>query len=281
MIDLHTHSIFSDGADTPEELIKKADNIHLQAIALTDHDTVNGCNVFQQEALKYPHIIAVNGCEFSVDHPATIEILALNIKDLSPYISYQTQLKKNREEACLNRIKKLVDLGFSITFEDVAFDTNGVLRPLLAKPHIVNFLYDTKQIPNKEFGYKRLLNKGCPAYVKQHSPSPKEIIDFIHQTGAVSILAHPCLIHLKGQDLFHEIKALKKLGLQGIEVQHSDMSVAEMSLYLEIADELNLLKSGGSDYHGENAHLGVHLGIGKGQLNIPLNYLEQIILASS
>lgn len=280
MIDLHTHSVFSDGADTPAELLKKAHQIGLEGIALTDHDTVNGCPSFQEEALKYPHITAVNGCEFSVDHPATIEIIALNIKDLSPYIERQRLLKEYREEACKNRIKKLTELGFSISFEDVAFNEKGDLRPLLAKPHIVNFLYQTKQIPDKETGYKKLLNKGCPAYVKQKSPTPKEIIDFIRQTGAVSILAHPCLIHLKGQDLYNEIKTLKQQGLQGIEVQHSDMTADEMTLYSQMADDLNLLKSGGSDFHGENAHYGVHLGIGKGQINIPYVYLERIIEAS-
>ena len=280
MIDLHTHSYFSDGADSPEELLKKANNIGLTGLALTDHDTVEGCPSFQKEALKYPNIKAINGCEFSVDHPATIEIIALNIQDLSPYLERQRLLKTYRLEACEERINKLKKLGYSITLNDVIYDAQGKLRPLIAKPHIVNFLYQTKQIADKETGYKKLLNKGCPAYVKQKSPSPEEIISFIRETGAVSILAHPCLIHLKGQDLYEEIKRLKEKGLQGIEVQHSDMSLNEMTLYNEMADELGLLKSGGSDYHGENAHYGVHLGIGKGQVKLPHEYLKKIISAS-
>ena len=280
MIDLHTHSYFSDGADSPEELLKKANDIGLTGLALTDHDSVEGCPSFQKEALKYPNIKAINGCEFSVDHPATIEILALNIQDLSPYYERQRILKSYRIEACKERIKKLSKLGFSITFDEVAYDEQGNLRPLLAKPHIVNFLYNTKQIPDKETGYKKLLNKGCPAYVKQKSPSPEEIINFIRETGAVSILAHPCLIRLKGQDLYLEVKRLKDKGLQGIEVQHSDMSLEEMKLYNKMADDLGLLKSGGSDYHGENAHPGVRLGIGKGQVKLPHEYLKKIISAS-
>lgn len=279
MIDLHTHSYFSDGADSPKDLIEKAARIGLSAIALTDHDTVDGCTMFQEAALKHPQLTAVNGCEFNVDHPAVIEIIALNIKDLSPYFERQRLLKTYREEACRQRIEKLTKLGFSLTFEDVAFDKNGKLRPLLAKPHIVNFLYNTKQIAAKEIGYKELLNKGCPAYVEAKAPSPEETLDFIKQTGAVSILAHPCLIRLNECELFDEIKRLKKYGLQGMEVWHSDMSKEQSSLYENWADELNLLKSGGSDYHGENAHPGVQLGVGRGQLNISNIYLERILNA--
>ena len=156
MIDLHTHSCFSDGSDTPAELLKKANEIGLKGLALTDHDSVEGCPSFQEEALKYPNITPINGCEFSVDHPATIEILALNITDLAPYKTQQEILKTHRIQACIERIEKLTALGYSIKFEDVAYDEQGILRPLLAKPHIVNFLYQTKQIPDKETGYKKL-----------------------------------------------------------------------------------------------------------------------------
>lgn len=279
MIDLHTHSCFSDGADTPKELLKKAQELSLTGLALTDHDTVEGCFSFQEEAKNYPNVMAINGCEFTTDFFVNVEIIALNIKDLSPYIDRQNMLKKYRKEACLERIEKLNDLGYSLSFEEVAVDEKGKMRPLLAKPHIVNFLFSTGQIKEKEFAYKKLLNKGCPAYVKQKSPTVAETIDFIRQTGAVSILAHPCLLGLQKGELFEVVKSFKKLGLQGIEVAHSDMSVEEMTLYSQMADDLNLLKSGGSDYHGENAHYGVHLGVGKNNLNIPHDYLEAILEA--
>lgn len=281
MIDLHTHSCFSDGSDTPQELIQKAIDIQLEAIALTDHDTVDGCPHFQEEASKHQNIIAINGCEFTIDHPKNIEIIALNIKNLSPYFERQKMLKEYRNEVAQQRIYKLQNLGFKISFEDILYDEIGQKRTQLAKPHIVNFLHKTKQIPDTKTGYKKLLNKGCPAYVKAKAPTAKDTIDFIRQTGAVSILAHPCLIELKGEDLFNEIKELKKYGLQGIEVMHSDMTEDEMTFYHHIADELNLLKSGGSDFHGENAHYGVKLGVGRGQVNLPCQYLNDIISASN
>lgn len=281
MIDLHTHSTFSDGENTPTELVEQAHTIGLTAIALTDHDTVGGCKELQQAAQKYPDLLAINGCEFKVDHPADIEIIALNIGDLSPYAERQKTLLKNREETSRQRLEKLNKLGYHITWEDIAYDDNGNKRNAIIKPHIVNFLLATGQIKDKDFAYKQLLDEGCPAYVKSIAPTVEDTIDFIRSTGAVSILAHPCLIKLKGQDLFNEIARLQKCGLQGIEVEHSDMSTDEMREYKQIADTLGLLKSGGSDFHGKNAHYGVELGFGKGQVNLPHEYIEKIIQASN
>ena len=280
MIDLHTHSIFSDGANTPTELVELAHNIGLTALALTDHDSVNGCEQLQKAAEEYPDLLVINGCEFNANHPARMEIIALNITDLKPYYEIQKNLIKERENACQARLEKLQKLGYNIKWENIAFDEQGRKRSTLAKPHIVNYLFDTKQITDKEKVYKELLDVGCPAYVEAKSPSVEEIIDFIRQTGAVSILAHPCLIKLNEQDLYNEISRLKKAGLQGMEVQHSDMTIDDIKKYQSWADELGLLKSGGSDFHGKNAHQGIKLGVGRGQLNIPHEYIEKIIAAS-
>ncbi len=280
MIDLHTHSTFSDGSDTPEELIEQAHNIGLTAIALTDHDSVSGCEKLQKAAKKYPELLAINGCEFNVDHPVDIEIIAMNITRLEPYIERQKMLQQYRKEACLTRIEKLQKAGYHITFEDIAYDETGQKRTTFVKPHIVNFLAQTGQLDDKESAYKTLLGKDGVAYVKIKAPDAKDTIDFIRQTGAVAILAHPCLIKLSKQDLFNEISRLKKLGLQGIEVQHSDMNNDDIKYYNSVAENLGLLKSGGSDFHGWSAHYGIKLGTGRGQLNIPHEYIEKIIAAS-
>lgn len=280
MIDLHSHSTFSDGEKTPRELVAMAHNIGLSALALTDHDTVSGCQELQQAAQKYPDLLAINGVEFKVDHPADIEIIALNVSNLNPYLTREKMLLKNREETSYQRVEKLSQLGYHIAWENVAYDEFGNKRKAIAKPHIVNYLLASGQIDDKEFAYRQLLDEGCPAYVKAKAPTAEETIDFIRSTGAVSILAHPCLIHLKGQDLFNEITRLKKCGLQGMEVEHSDMSIDEVREYNQIADTLGMLKSGGSDYHGQNAHPSVELGFGKGDLNIPDEYIDKIIAAA-
>ena len=281
MIDLHTHSTFSDGENTPTQLIEMAHNIGLTAIALTDHDVVSGCVELQSAAQKYPDLLAINGCEFKVDHPATMEIIALNIQNLAPYLERQNHLIQARKKACMQRLEKLNKLGYHIKWEDVAFDKNNQPRKNFAKPHIVEFLLSSGQIKDRSFAYNQLLDKGCPAYVELNAPSPEETIDFIRQTGAVSVLAHPCLIRLKGQDLYNEVSRLQKCGFQGIEVHHSDMTKEQMEEYCQMADALGLLRSGGSDFHGEGELPEVKLGIGRGQVNIPHQYIERIIAASN
>ena len=281
MIDLHTHSTFSDGENAPSVLVEQASKIGLRAIALTDHDNVGGCFELQQAAQKYPSLLALAGCEFSVDHPANMEIIALNITNLDPYLERQKIMQQNRMNACFQRVEKLQKLGYHITWDDVLYDENKNQRKTIVKPHIVNFLFETGQIKDQEYAYRELLDKGCPAYVELKSPQPEEVIDFIRSTKAVAVLAHPCLIKLKRQDLFNEIARLQKCGLQGMEVQHSDMTADEMAEYNQIADTLGLLKSGGSDFHGKNTHPGVELGFGKGNLNIPDEYVEKIIQAST
>ena len=209
-----------------------------------------------------------------------MEIIAMNIKNIEPYYERQIKLLTYRENACYARIEKLQKLGYYIEWDNIAYDEKGNKRKTFTKPHIVNYLFKTKQITNKDMAYKTLLGRGCPAYVETEAPTVEETIDFIRQTGAVSILAHPCLIELNTNDLYNEIIRLKKCGLQGIEVQHSDMTMNDINKYKNWADEIGLLKSGGSDYHGYNAHYGIKLGVGRNQLNIPYEYIEKIIEAS-
>ena len=277
MIDLHTHSIFSDGTDTPTQLVQRAVRLEIEAIALTDHDVVDGCSELQEAAQKYPHLTAINGTELGVDHPANVEIIALCISDLTPYLERQKRLLELRRHANIQRVELLKKAGFKISWNDVSFDENGEERSVIAKPHIAQFLFKTAQVKDCEFVYKNLLAKGCPAYVKKQEPTLEETLDFISQTGAVSILAHPCLMRLTGNDLFNEIKYFKQKGLDGMEVYHSDCTEEQMKEYNQMADDLGLLKSGGSDYHGQNAHPGVELGVGRKNLNIPKRFLERIL----
>lgn len=280
MIDLHTHSYFSDGSDSPEQLVQKAHNMGLYALALTDHDVVDGCPELLAAGKKFNDARVIMGSELGVDHPAGMEIIALNIKDLAPYQERQRQLIEIRNNANRERIAKLNECGFAISWQDVAFDENGAPRKLVGKPHIAEAMFKKGYVTSKDEVYSKYLAKGCPAYAKKHDPDTRQTIDFIRQTGAVAILAHPCLIRLKGLDLFNEVKRLQSWGLQGIEVMHSDMTPDQMREYNEMADTLGLLKSGGSDYHGAKAHPDVELGTGRGNLNIPNAFIDRILKAS-
>ena len=276
MIDLHTHSTSSDGTYSPSELIEEACLIVLKALALTDHDVVDGLEEFQRAAQKHPELITVNGCELGVKFKTHVEILALNIKDFAPYLERQEKLLEIRRQTNLKRIELLNKAGVPIRYEDVAFDEKGQKRNMVSQPHFAEWLLKNGFIQSEREAYTRFLGKECPAYVKKPDPDLEETIRFIADSGAVPSMAHPYLERLEKNELFELLKELKSYGLRGIECYHSDQTPEQTRLYLNMARDLGLLVSGGSDYHGK-AHPDVHMGVGKGNLNIPDMLLEPIL----
>lgn len=272
MIDLHTHSTASDGFLNPKELLDLALKTKLEALALTDHDAVSGLEELHKFA-KNKKIEIINGAELSVYYPNTdMEILAINIpnKSLNAFKEYQNNELNRRKKITNRRIHLLQLAGFDITYEDVAFDTNKIERTQIRRPHFVDVLLKKGYIKTTEEAYKKIFAKGGPARVENKPKSVKEVISFIKDNGAKAILAHP--IHTKKEDkkLYQMIKRLKSYGLDGIEVFHSSHPQAERIKYLNIIRDLNLITTGGSDYHGGTAHPDNKLGTGKNNnLNIP------------
>lgn len=268
MIDLHTHSTFSDGTYTPEEILQEADQSHISIIALTDHDCVSGIPDFQKEAIKYPNLTVINGSELAADHPiAEIEIIALNIQNLTPFQQRQGALIQKRFNNTHKRAEILTRLGMKISFDDIAKDENGQLRSLIAKPHVVAALLKKGYIQNRAEGFALLSETGA-AYIPKKDPDLKETIDLIKENDAIAILAHPIHTKVAGQELYELVATLKKMGLDGIEIFHSDHTYEQMLDYFEIAQQLRLFVSGGSDFHGKNKP-DIRLGVGKGNLNTP------------
>ena len=276
MIDLHTHSTSSDGTLSPTELIEEANRLGLKALALTDHDVIDGLEEFQKAAQKYPALTAVNGCELGVKFKTHIEILALNIKDFVPYRERQQKLLEIRHQTNLKRIELLNKIGIPIRYEDVAFDEKGQKRNMVSQPHFAQWLLEKGFIQTEREAYTRFLGKSCPAYVKKDDPDLKETVEFIAQTGAVPVMAHPYLARLEENELFELLKELKSYGLRGIECYHSDQTQEQTRLYLNMARDLGLLVSGGSDYHGM-AHPDTHMAVGRGNLHIPDMLLDPIL----
>ena len=202
MIDLHSHSTASDGQLSPSALVDKAVRIGLSALALTDHDVVSGLDEFQKQADLYPKFKAINGCELGAKHYANIEIIALDIPDITPFAEREKKLIDIRNNANKERLEKLASLGMKIDYDEIAFDENGKVRTLIGKPHIVDAMLKHGYISEHAEGYKKYLNKGCPAYVKKQDPDWKETISFIKENGAVAVLAHPRFTGLDGKDLF-------------------------------------------------------------------------------
>ena len=270
MIDLHMHSLFSDGTLSPEELMNKIAEKKLAAVALTDHDSVLGCAEFAKAAEKYK-IATMHGSECSVDYPkVSMEIVALDIpeRNLSAFVDFQKNMTDERIRVAEERIKLLAKANIFIDRDEVFFDENGKPRNQIGKPHIVAAMLKKGYIKEWNEGFEKYLNKGMLAYVPKNEPLYKEVISFINDNGAVAFLAHPIHTKKSGNNLFELIKELKFYGLKGIEVFHSDHNKDLKDDYLKMIKELNMISAGGSDYHG-GAHPDVDIGCGKGDLKIP------------
>ena len=270
MIDLHMHSLYSDGMYSPDGLMSKVAEKRLKAVALTDHDSISGCLEFAKAGEKHK-VLTIHGSELSVNYPkVSMEIVALDIpeKNLSAFAEFQKTMKAERVRVTEERLKLLDNMGMHIDRNEVFFDENGNPRNQVGKPHVVQALLKHGYINNWDEGFVKYMNKGCPAYVSKNEPLFKDVIAFVSDNGAVPILAHP--IHTKkvGKDLFELIKELKSCGLAGIEVFHSDHNKELKFEYLEMIKELKLISAGGSDFHG-GAHPDVDLGCGKGDLKVP------------
>lgn len=269
MIDLHCHSTASDGTDSPSQIIEKAHEIGLKAIALTDHDVVDGLEEFQTAAQKYPDLWAINGVELAVDgHEAPIEILALDIQNLEPFRKRQKMLIDYRNEAHKERIHLLNKLGIEISLEEIYLNPDGSHRTLVGRPHIAAVLIKKGYVQSYEEAFEKYLGKGAPAYVHKKNPPLRETIEFICENNAVASLAHPIHTKLEDSELFALLKQMKDYGLQAMECYHSDQTDAETRKFLAMSEKLGLFSTGGSDYHG-SVHPDVELRRGKGDLNMP------------
>lgn len=264
--DLHTHSVYSDGTYTPAQLLREAEELGLSAIALTDHNTVSGLPDFLAAAEK-SSVEAIAGAEFSVDYYGTeLHILALGLRpDAFGQVTdlmQQYHIRKDRSNREL--VEALNRAGFSLDYDAIKASTpkGEVNRALIAAA-----LLKSGYVSSVQEAFQKLLNPSCGYYTPPKRYEPAQILDFIRDLGAVSVLAHP-LLNLSPERLRQFLEEMRACGPVGMEVFYSSYSPEETAIACAIADEFGLLYSGGSDFHGANKpHIG--LGIGKGNLKIP------------
>ena len=270
--DLHIHSIYSDGTCSPEEIIDLAIKHKISAIALTDHNAIDGL----------PHLISassgknidiVTGTEFSVDYNGKeLHLLALFIKP--EFFNKISDLMKGwideKEQSNINLVKALVQAGFDISYDEIKAATpNGKIN----RAHVATAMLKKGYVTSVEEAFKTYLSKDGVYYKEPHRTDVFEMLDFITSIGAVSVLAHPFL-NLSKDELQIFLPLAKQRGLIGMECYYSlyDTETTSASLYL--ADKFQLLKSGGSDFHGLRKP-DIDLGVGKGNLKVPYEwYLE-------
>lgn len=271
--DLHTHSNFSDGTDTPTELIKKAEAANLAAVALTDHNSISGLSEFLS-ASKDSKVIGVPGAEFSTEHNGKeLHVVGLFIHEAhyQKVRDFCDSVRKSKENSNRLLIENLMNAGYNVKYEELVSyaQSDNINRAVIA-----GYLIERGIIKDRKEAFSTLLAKDGGYYVPSKRPSTYETIQFIKSIGAVAVLAHPFL------DMnYEEVKAFlpeaKKYGLDAIETDYSTYDGYETNCAKELASENGLSFSGGSDYHGKAKTL-IRLGVGKGNLKVPMSYYKEL-----
>ncbi len=271
--DLHTHSVFSDGRNTPAELVCMAEKIGLSAIALCDHNTVLGLPEFVHAA-KGKNVEAVTGVEFSVDYIGTeLHLLALYVpmQRLDEYTAYLDKPLKSKEEGNKLMIASLRKAGYMVDYDKIlASSPSGGFN----RVHVANALIELGVISSVDEGFETILSVKAGHYKPPMRLDVFETIKFILDTGAVPVLAHP-LLNLTVSELRDFLDKAVKCGLVGMETDYSEYSVEETEISVSMANEFRLVRSGGSDFHGDNKP-DIKLGVGRGNLSVPFEYAERI-----
>jgi len=247
-IDLHTHSIYSDGSSTPAELIAMAVANGLEGLALTDHDTVEGVEEVQRLG-KQAGITILTGVEISTTlRQYTLHILGYGIDPSDPGLhQWLLPLQQGRAKRNAAILKKLQDLGIAITAEEISkISCCGQT----GRPHIARLLIEKGVVDTFDAAFRQYLGRNKLAWESRFSYSAAETIDMIHRSGGLAVLAHPGTLDQEMRVQSMVIRELALRGLDGIELYYPSHSRKILKKLKAIAAQNNLIVTGGSDFHG-------------------------------
>lgn len=254
MIDLHSHTAASDGQHAPAELVRLAHAAGVRQLAVTDHDTVGGL-AEAQAAGKALGVEVLPGIELSaVLNGREVHILGHFIDPADQTLrSMSVDLRTERRQRMERMIAKLGQLGLPVTMAEVEAFSGG---ENLGRPHLARALVERGWVRDVKEAFDRFLGNGKPACVEREKVEATDAIALIHGAGGTATLAHPGVSKVER----HELEALAKAGLDGIEAYHSDHNPSVREKFLGIARELELVPTAGSDFHGEAVAPNRHLG---------------------
>ncbi|MDR1248173.1 MAG: PHP domain-containing protein [Treponema sp.] len=278
MIDLHTHSRASDGSLTPSELIRAAKEQGLTAIALTDHDTIDGLEEAREEAVRQG-IEFIPGIEFDVGHePVAVNgefhLLGLGIDHIGPgFRETLGEIWRKREDRNLRILERIrEELGINVDYGEVRAISGG---GALGRPHFATLLVNRGIVKNRGQAFSKYLGKGRPLYIAKEKLEFTLALRMIREAGGIPVLAHPMSLYIAWGRLPQFIAELAALGLAGIEAWHPTAKVRACKRLEELGKSLGLYITAGSDFHG-NSRPDRKLGITAGERKIEASYLDSI-----
>ncbi len=273
MIDLHTHSTFSDGSFTPEQLAFEAARCGLSAIALTDHDNIEGIDRFMAACHKH-EVRGVAGVEISLDFPnGSMHLLGYFIDHHNQALAQHIQqLKTGRAYRNQKILEQIQAMGMPITMQEVAAFAG---EDNVGRLHFAQALVARGYVRSRDEAFDRYLAKGKPGYASRPRLTPADGVEIIRSAGGLAALAHPFTLALDKQALDDLVGDLAQAGLQGIEVIYPQHNPKQIKQYRDLASKFNLVVTGGTDFHGA-AMPDIKLGSGFGNFSVPDSVLEEL-----
>ncbi len=276
MIDLHTHTTASDGRLTPEQLVDLAANLGLSGVAITDHDTMDGIAPARARAERIG-LPFIPGIEISAEYGAvgTMHILGYFVEEGdSAFQQALTFLGEARRERNPKIIERLNYYGVPVTMEDVRLEAGG---EQIGRPHFARAIIKKGFASSMGEAFERYIKKGAPCYVNKARFSPLQSIELIRKASGIPVLAHPKTLAVDPYERLPQFLAgLVEMGLMGLECYYYNHSRDQEEYFLGLARKLQIIPTGGSDFHGENKPV-VQLGRGFGDLHVPHEIFNRLV----
>jgi predicted metal-dependent phosphoesterase TrpH len=267
-VDLHVHSTASDGTYRPEEIVRKAVEIGLEVLSLTDHDSVDGIAPAIEAASAYPGLRFIPGVEISTDLPdgeAHILGYFIDYTDAG-FKAALEKFRNSRVGRARGIIKKLADMGMELDWrrvQEIAGDGS------IGRPHIARAMLEKGYIKSFVEAFDKYIGHGGPAYVEREKMTPSEAVELVIRSGGLPVLAHPFTVG-RPEPMVIE---LKKAGLIGIEAYYKENNPEQTTAMLAMADKYGLIATGGTDFHGNEDSRDAMLG----SVEVPLEAAEKLI----
>jgi len=275
LIDLHTHTTESDGTDSPAELVALAVQVGLEALAITDHDTMAG----YEKALEPSRSAGLDllcGIELSTRFRGrTVHLLGYfpHGAPAAPFSEWLRELQQSRVDRNRRMADRLQSLGIPVTLEEV--ERKG--KSMAGRPHFARVLMEKGYVSSIQQAFTEYLDESAKGYVERQEADFAEAVALIQESGGVASIAHPIRLQRNATEPLRDtIAGMQAAGLRALEAYHSDHSASDVRCYETLAGEFGLGITGGSDYHGQNKP-NIRLGTGaNGNLDIGRDVLIKL-----
>jgi 3',5'-nucleoside bisphosphate phosphatase len=269
--DLHLHTTASDGRLTPQELVRKAVELKLDVIAITDHDSVEGVPPALEAAKSFTQLMVIPGVEINTDVPrGEVHILGYFLDYRNPELNRTLrELRNSRYERGKKMVAKLVDMGVNIDWERVQ-ELAG--KGSIGRPHIAQAMLEQGYVSSLRGAFTDYIGRNGPAYVERKKLTPIEAVKVVLEADGLPVLAHPADI----EPLEPFLILMKKAGIVGIEIYYDGYDSKTKAQLKRFARKLDLIACGGSDFHGLDEYIGADIG----SVNLPRESVEQLISLS-